>query len=227
MQNSISNLTILYVDDDELILENAVEYLNRICMKTLSANSASKALELYTRCKPDIIITDIKMPRQSGLEMIEQIRIDDKTTPIIITTAHTDNGYLIKAVELQLVTYLVKPITAQNLDMALQKAVEALQIDGHHIIQLSDKCYYNTLSKVLTRDNQQIKLTKTELLLIDLLAKNHHRTVSYSEIEGVVWGSANMSIDALRSLVRSIRKKLDQECIDNLSGVGYRLKIEQ
>ncbi len=69
-----------------------------------------------------------------------------------------------------------------------------------------------------------IKLTKNELSLLDLLAKNHQRAVTYQEIENLIWSGDGMSIDALRSLVRSLRKKLQGDFIENVSGIGYRCK---
>ncbi|MCH9812803.1 MAG: winged helix-turn-helix domain-containing protein [Epsilonproteobacteria bacterium] len=84
---------------------------------------------------------------------------------------------------------------------------------------------YDTLNKTLFINNQSIKLTKNELLLLDLLIKNHQRAVTYQEIENLIWNSEGMSIDALRSLVRALRKKLQGDFIENVSGIGYRCKI--
>jgi DNA-binding response OmpR family regulator len=90
-----------------------------------------------------------------------------------------------------------------------------------------DKCtLYDMLNKTLLISNHLIRLTKNELLLLDLLAKNHQRAVTYQEIENLIWIDDGMSIDALRSLVRSLRKKLQGNYIENISGVGYRCKIK-
>jgi CheY-like chemotaxis protein len=86
MQKDFSNLTILYVEDKALIRQNAVEYLSRICAKVLEAKDGFEVLKVYEKQKPDIIISDIKMPRMNDLEMAKKIRLSDKTTPIIIAT---------------------------------------------------------------------------------------------------------------------------------------------
>ena len=224
MQQNLSNLTILYVEDDELIRQNAVEYLGRICAKVLEAKDGFEALKIYENQKPDIIISDIKMPRLNGLKMAKKIRLHDKKTPIIIATAHAENGYLLQAVELQLVKYIVKPITGPKLKEALERACEYLGVDNCHIKHLSQNSIYDTLNKILIIDNKMIKLTKNELLLIDLLSKNHQKVITYQEIENLIWCDEGMSIDALRSLVRSVRKKLQGDFIENISGIGYRLK---
>ena len=70
-----------------------------------------------------------------------------------------------------------------------------------------------------------MKLTKNELLFLDLLAFNTSRVVTYEEIESQVWPYEGMSSDAIRSLVRALRKKLPDDALENISGVGYKLKV--
>ncbi len=224
MQNSISNLTILYVEDDEVIRQNAVEYLSRICAKVFEAKDGLEALKVYKNQKPDVIISDIQMPKIDGLEMTRKIRQNDKKTPIIIATAHTQNSYLLKAVELQLVKYIVKPVTSKKLKDALNLACEHLSTKYNNIKKLSQNTLYDTLNKTLLIDEKPIKLTKNELLLLDIMVKNHQRVIAYKEIESFIWLDEYMSIEALRSLVRALRKKLQGDFIENISGVGYKIK---
>jgi len=221
MQNDFSNLTLLYVEDDEIIRRNAVEYLNDFFKEVFQAKDGQRALEIYKERKPDVIITDIKMPRLNGLEMAKLIRKEDKTTPIIIATAFTDASYLLKAVELQLIKYITKPINSRKLKEALTLVLEHLHLNN--IVVIDNECYYDKLNKTLIVDSVLIKLTKRELQLLDLLAKNYHRMVSYEEIERIIWYDDVMSKDALRALVRMLRKKLQEDYIENISGFGYRL----
>ncbi len=215
-----SHLSILYVEDEDLIRQNAVEYLDRLCAKVLEARDGYEALQIYTDQKPDIIITDIKMPRLNGLELAKKIRRLDKTTPVIIATAHTETTYLLQAVELQLIKYIVKPVTAAKLKEALTMAM-----DSHSVLMIDPNTRYDTFNKSLLIGDEHIKLTKNENLLLDLLVKNHQRAVTYKEIENLIWLDSGMSIDALRSLVCAVRKKMQGNFIENISGIGYRCKI--
>ncbi len=223
MQNNFSNLTLLYVEDEDSIRYNAVEYLSRIFGTILEAEDGFKALEIYHDKHPDIIISDIKMPRLNGLEMARRIRQDDKQTPIIIATAHTETDYLLKAVELQLIKYIIKPITSSKLKEALNLAYEHLS--QSNIIIIDNNTLYDTLNKILLIKKRPIKLSKNETLLLELLAKNHQRAVTYQEIENLIWLDSGMSIDALRSLVRGLRQKMQGDFIENVSGIGYRCQI--
>ncbi len=224
MENTFLNLTLLYVEDDEIIRENAVEYLRNYFKEVFQTKDGLEALAVYKEKKPDIIITDIEMPRLNGLEMAKKIRKEDKTTPIVITTAFTDTHYLMQAVELQLIKYIVKPVSSKKLNEALKLLSEYLHVNS--ILSIDKDKYYDNLNKCLMIDKEIVTLTQKEFQLFDLLAKNHHRVVNYEEIENTVWYDDYMSKDALRALVRTVRKKLKGEYIENISGFGYRLKVK-
>jgi len=220
------NLTILYIEDDSLIREQAIEYLSRHYQSVLEASNGEEALKIYKKQKPNIIISDIEMPKMSGLEMAKEIRKKDKKTPIIIATAYTQTEYLLFAIELQLIKYIVKPITTQKLEEALQLAHLYIEENiTQSILSLCATTHYDMLNKRLLINNSIIKLTHNEILLLELLVKNHQRVVTYEEIESKIWAYEGMSMDALRSLVRSLRKKLQGNFVENISGVGYRIAI--
>ncbi|HIQ27719.1 MAG TPA: response regulator [Sulfurovum sp.] len=223
MQTEFSQLTILYVEDDEIIRKNALMYLENICKKVWGAKDGLEALEIYEDYNPDIIISDIKMPHLNGLDMAKKIRLKDKDTPIILATAFTDTSYLLKAVELQLIKYLVKPITSTKLLDALNLAYEHLHQNIDSVVKLSSHGIYDTLNQTLIIKEGIVKLTKNELALLDLLAKKHKQLVTYKEIENHIWLDEGMSMDTLRSLMRSLRKKLQDIPIENVSGLGYKL----
>ena len=225
--SKLKNLSILYVEDEEMIRQNAVEYLSRICDNVLEARNGIEALEVYKKHKPDIIISDIKMPKMNGLEFATVIRKIDKNTPIVMATAHTETNYLLKAVELQLVKYIVKPITSTKLQEALALSLDYLTVKESNIVSINNQTIYDILNKTLFIRNQIIKLTKNEQLLLHILATNKQRAISYEEIENTIWAYEGMSMDALRSLVRMLRKKLEGDFVENISGVGYRLISNQ
>lgn len=221
----LKNYTILYVEDDEEMRRVAVEYLSRICKRVYEAENGKVALNVWRDEKPDIIITDISMPKMNGIDMARYIRAEDQKTPIIVATAYTDQEYLIKAVELQLVKYIVKPVTKEKLMGALELSLQRMEDKSKFSLPLSDTCSYNGFSKEIVCDGKVIKLTKNELLFLDLLAFNTSRVVTYDEIEAQVWPYEGMSSDAIRSLVRALRKKLPDDALDNISGIGYKLKV--
>ena len=219
----LKNLKILYIDDDQLIRDDAVEYLSFHCDNVYEACDGKDGLEKYEQLKPDIIITDIKMPKLNGIEMIKQIRKKDKTTKIIVATAFLETSYLIEAIELGLVKYLVKPIMEDSLLLVLEKCTEDV-VKEQSIFKIFGGFSFDILNHSLFLNEKQIPLTKKELLFIDLLIKNSNRAVKYDEFSNYVW-NGYMSEDALRSIVREIRRKTTKESIKNISGIGYQINL--
>jgi len=224
--SSLKNLTLLYVEDEQMIRQNAVEYLSRICDHVLEAQDGEEAFQVYKEEKPHIIISDIKMPKINGLKLAEAIRKEDKETPIIIATAHTETEYLLKAVELQLVKYVVKPITSIKLQEALALSLNYLNVKSRNIVSINATTSYDLLNKTLIVNAKVIKLSKNEQEILHLLSQHRQRTVSYEEIEAKIWQESSMSMDALRSLVRALRKKLEGNFVENISGIGYKLILK-
>ncbi|RLA79356.1 MAG: DNA-binding response regulator [Epsilonproteobacteria bacterium] len=225
MNNMLKNFTVLYVEDDEMVRKSAVEYLSRICKKVLQAKDGKEAISIWSEEKPDIIITDINMPRLNGLDMASYIRANDKEVQIIIATAHSDTQYLLRAVELQLVKYIIKPITKDKLITALEKSITLIEDKSKFNLALSSTCSYNAYEKTIYENDKEIKLTKNETLFLDLLAHHNSRIVKYEEIENAIWAYDGMSQDSIRSLVRGLRKKVPDGVIENISGSGYKLNL--
>lgn len=219
------NIKILYVEDDDIARENALEYLESFFEIVYEASNAIQALQIYEKYKPDIIITDIQMPKLNGLEFVKRIRQKDKKTQVIVITAFYDKEYLLKAIELQLVKYLIKPVKQEELDESLLLCINSLQEDKSNIIEFSNGSYFDTFNKNLIIENQIIKLRAKEILFLELLIKNQNRYVSYEEIENYVWSDGVMTKDALKTLVKNIKIKLPQDMILNLTKIGYKIDV--
>ena len=225
LKNINKNIKILYVEDDEIARENGVEYLQNFFEQIYEASDAIKALQLYEKYQPDIIITDIQMPKLNGLEFVKKIRQKDKKTQIIIITAFCDRDYLLKAIELQLVKYLVKPVKEKEFEEALFLCVNSLQDDVTNIVKLDVDSYFDTFNKNLVIKNEIIKLRTKELIFLELLIKNKNRYVSYEEIENYVWSDSVMTKDALKTLVKNLKTKIPKDLIMNLTNSGYKIDV--
>lgn len=225
LKNINKNIKILYVEDDEIARENGVEYLENFFETIYEASDAIIALQLYEKYKPDIIITDIQMPKLNGLEFVKRIRQKDKKTQIIVITAFCDREYLLKAIELQLVKYLVKPVREKEFEEALFLCVNSLKEDSSNIVKLDESTYFDLFNKNLVINDEVIKLRAKEILFLELLIKNKNRYVTYEEIENFVWFDSVMSKDALKTLVKNIKTKIPKDKILNLTNSGYKIDI--
>lgn len=225
LKNINKNIKILYVEDDEVARENGIEYLQNFFAQIYEASDAIKALQLYEKYQPDIIITDIQMPKLNGLEFVQRIRQKDKKTKIIIITAFCEKDYLLKAIELGLVKYLVKPVSEKEFEEALLLCVNSLQNNESNIIKLDENSYFDIFNKNLLINEEIIKLRTKEILFLELLIKNKNRYVSYQEIENYVWSDSVMTKDALKTLVKNLKTKIPKELILNLTNSGYKIDV--
>ncbi|KLE08191.1 regulator [Aliarcobacter butzleri L355] len=219
------NIKILVVEDDEIARENEVEYLQDYFENIYEAKNAIEALKIYNQVLPSIIITDIQMPKLNGLEFVDRIRERNDEVQIIILTAFCDKEYLIKAIELKLVKYLIKPINEKELFKALKTCVNNLKNKKSNIIDLGNNLIFDMYNLNLVYNNEIIKLRTKEIHFLYLLLKNKNRYVTYFEIENFVWQDDVMTKDALKSLVKNIKKKIPTNLIINLTGTGYKIDI--
>lgn len=227
MKKEFKNVKVLYVEDEENIRLNAISYFKRMFEVVYEASNAKEALDIFRKEKPNIIISDIKMPEMSGLEMIEKIRAEDKEVQIIILTAFTETHYLLKAVELGLVKYLIKPIQHDKFLPVLLQCAKNINEKKTNIKYLSSDCIFDTFNQTLFSKQELIKLTKNERDFLNLLCLNAGKIVSYSQIEKTIWYDSVMSEDAIRSLSRNLRRKLPKDCLENISKTGYKINIEK
>lgn len=222
----LKNSTILYIEDDKITRENVSSFLKRKCKNFFVAIDGQEGLRLFEEHNPDIIITDIEMPNLDGLSMAKKIRKQSTSTQIIITTAYTSQEYLIEAVNLHLIKYLVKPISLPKLNEALTSCEEFLEDSIITKMCFNTSTFYDTYTKELVKDNEIISLSKTERALLNLLIKNHPAPTSYEGIDSNVYEFAS-SKNAIKLLIKSLRNKIDKEAISNVSGFGYNVKIEK
>lgn len=224
-KNSIAQTKILYIEDDNYIREYINEFLKRFNSNIYLASNAEDGLEIYKKHKPDIMIVDINLPNMSGIELISQIRKNDNFTRIIISTAYTNKEFTLQAIELNITRYLVKPITSKDLIAALQKALDELYKNStdYSTIDLGEEFFFDIIKEELYKKDEHISLRKKELELLKFFISNRNKSITYRMLEAQVWEDSVMTLDAIRSQIRNIRKKTHSKIVKNISGVGYKL----
>ena len=224
--DSLKNLTVLYVEDDDEVRENITTSLSYFVKHIKSASNGNEAYTLYEEMSPDIIITDIDMPGMNGLELAARVRENDSFIPIVVTTAFTTEEFLLDAVSLHLERYLVKPITLAKLKESLETCYEKLQELNRVSVGFSTGYSYNLTSHIMEDENGElVALQNKEKLLLELLIKNINAVTYYSEIEDEVWENEELNRGSLKALVLKLRKKLGKDSIINENELGYRLHI--
>ncbi|ADV46868.1 GGDEF domain-containing response regulator [Nitratifractor salsuginis] len=125
-----SELKILFVEDEEGIREELGYYLRHVASGgVLTAENGEEGLKLYREHQPDIVITDLEMPGMHGSQMIRQIKEINPSQAIIVTTAHSDTRFLMKAIELKVDHYLLKPINLELLEDKIRQIEHQIELE--------------------------------------------------------------------------------------------------
>jgi len=227
----MNSYSILYAEDEEQTRLNYTNYLNRLFKEVYSVKNGEDALRQYEEHKPDILLLDINMPKINGLEVAKIIRLKDKKTRIIILTAHLERDKLLFAAELNLTKYLPKPISRNELKNALNEAIFQLKEEFGNMdyIYFDEKTIWDKRNKKLKINDEEMKLTKYEILLLDLLGSSENKIFSLDEISLHLWNDIeDLELDTtkLKDIIKRIRKKLPKNTIENIYGAGYKLKIQ-
>ena len=114
-QERLKELTILYVEDDELTRELGRELLSRFVGVVITATNGSEGIISFQQYHPDIVITDIQMPIMDGLTMVQEIRTLNKLVPVIILSASEDSDYFRRCLNLGANGYVIKPIEVSKM----------------------------------------------------------------------------------------------------------------
>ena len=219
--DKLNAFSVLYVEDENGIRKNIEEILVHLFKETHTAKNASEAHMKYIQNKPDLIITDIKMPGESGIDLIKKIRQEDSKTRIIITSAHTDLEYMLEVAELHLVKYIIKPITQEKLMDALISFLKTH--DDSKIYNLSRTCIFDYSKLIITNEDESFDLTKKENSFLKILITKN-RIISYDEMENLIWDEDSiMTANAMRLFIKNFRKKLPKNSLKNIQGTGYKL----
>ncbi len=216
----LSNYRVLYAEDDAGVRQNVAEMLKLLFQKVYVACHGEEAYELFETHAPDIVITDIKMPYLDGINLAKKIRKKNTKTQIIIISAYTKVDYMLDAVELSLIRYIVKPVTETKLFDALAKFLKMQK--PTNIIVLTNDWVYDGEKRVTKYGTCEYELTKKESSLLELLLSKKS-VLTYEEIELELWQHKDMSLNALRLLMKNFRKKLPKNYLKNIQGIGYKL----
>lgn len=218
-------LTVLCVEDDPVQRTELNGLLQDFFQELVVADCGETALQIFQSRPIHIVITDLRMPGMSGLELIAAIRQQDRQTPILITSAHTDTADLLAATRLRLVDYLLKPLSWAQLKTALERCAEELLAEGRLFIPLDAHTTYCVTSGCLHRMDEIVPLTPREQTLLNLLATHRQQWLSQERLLAALYhDSGKGSEGGLKNLFLRLRQKIGKEVIINHYGVGYRLR---
>jgi DNA-binding response OmpR family regulator len=223
-------MKVLLVDDDVDLLDVTSYALRREGFNVIVATDGMRAIQRWETDRPDLIVSDINMPRMNGLELCQRVR-RESTTPVILLTALNSEEQIVQGFQVGADDYLTKPFSPRLLAMRIRavwrrgstvgepEPVRQLRV-GHLTLDVE--------THEVIYQGREIALTPLEFKLLHILAANTGRVVTSTRMVDYAWGYDGGDISLLKTHISHIRKKLDlpQPDIGDIRAVakvGYRL----
>ncbi len=192
------------------------------------AENGQEALLMYQKNQYDLILLDIMMPILDGFAVCKKIR-ENSDIPIIMITAKTADEEFITGIELGADDYILKPFNPQKVIVKINALMRRLKIQKKEKIIKKDNLKIDLEKYLVLIDDEKIKLTKKEIEILYLLAKNPEQVFTREILLDLIWG--NEYIGELRTVdthIKRLRNKLNHYNvkwqITTVWGVGYKIE---
>lgn len=221
---------ILVVDDDPAIREAIARELRANGYTVAVAADGLEALHLFQTHAPDIVLTDLSMPRSDGFELISAIRAT-MPTPIVVLSVRGNDADKIRALDLGADDFVTKPFSVGELLARIRAQLRRTGTTTTKILAFDDLTVDLERRRV-TQGERQVRLTPTEYSLLELLAINAGKPVFNDHIIARVWRDApGTTADTVRVHMSALRKKIEPDpsvprYIITEPWVGYRFIAE-
>ena len=227
--------TVLVVDDDREIVGAIALALEKEGYRVLRAYDGMEALDHALDPELRLILMDVMMPRLDGLSAVLRIR-ERRNLPIIVLSAKSEESDKVLGLSMGADDYVTKPFSTQELVARVRSQLRRYTRLGDVNASARDRrivngrLSYDPDSRVLTADGDEVKLTATELGILDLLMRNPGRIFPAEEIYRRVWGEeAYASENTVMVHIRRIREKIElnprePDYLKVVWGIGYKME---
>lgn len=222
---------ILVVDDDTRLRSLLTRFLRENDFMVSAAKGASEARDMLKEYKFDILIVDIMMPNETGLEFLSKLRKEDNV-PVILLTAMSEAGDRINGLELGADDYLAKPFEPKELVLRIRNILKRApqEVDKVNSKLNLGLCWYDLDKKELTnKQGQIIHITPVEQAMLSMLGQKSGQIFSrerLAELLGAGQGPRSIDVQVTR-----LRKKIEKDSknpryLQTVRGKGYMLLTE-
>ena len=161
MTSSIPKETVLFVDDEESILDIARTYFKSRGYQVLTASNGREAVDMLSNNHIDCCFTDINMPQMNGMELAEYIRAHDNTLPVVIMTGYPSLDNTIQTLKNGVVDFLIKPINLRQMELCVQRVLRERKLFIENLIlskEVEGKARLEKLNSELMLKNRELNL---------------------------------------------------------------------
>jgi DNA-binding response OmpR family regulator len=221
--------TVLVVDDEPIVREVVVRYLEREGYRTLEAADGDAAREAIERSGADLVVLDVMLPGTDGLELCRWIR-STSLLPVIMLTARGEEADRIVGLELGADDYVTKPFSPRELAARVRTVLRRANASTAPSERLGfGDVTLERETREARKGGQELRLTTKEFDLLWFLASHPRRVFSRDQLMASVWGyTAALDSGTVTVHVRRLRAKIEDrpsepDHIQTVWGIGYRL----
>ena len=220
-------LTILVIDDDDSLRDTIGVLLEREGFRAILAADGKSGLDHAILAKPALIITDLRLPDISGVEVCKRLRSSGVQTPIIVLSAVGEEIDKVLLLEIGADDYVVKPFGTRELLARIRAVLRRTTPEASHAIAFSD-VEVDLDRSIVRKHGDEVKLTRAEYKLLVFFVQNPDRALSRDVLLNSVWGyDAFPNTRTVDAHVVRLRQKLETESetprhFVTMHGVGYR-----
>jgi len=214
-------MKILLMEDDPVLGDIVSDYLQTF-YETDRAFDSVEAQEFIDEGKYDLFIFDINVPGKSGIELLQELRSFNDTTPALIITAYDDTKHLKESFDAGAHDYIKKPFDLEELKLRIEKSRVLFHIEQDTPIGISETLTYYPRKHIVSDGSKEVSLRPKEAEILDYFIAHSHRLISQEELVQNIWGFDELPSDAtLRSYIRKLREGIGAEKITTQRGMGY------
>lgn len=213
-------MKILLLEDDKLFNDAITKFLTIEGHKIESYRDGQSALDALNQSYFDLLILDINVPNVNGLKLLELLHHDKIRIPSIFISAIIDIDDISHAFSLGCHDYLKKPFHLKELSLRIDKILKTRDAPKEHL-RLSSNYSYDMDSSTLRFNNVAETLSYKQVQIIELLAQNLSRHVTYEMFREYVWEAEEIDNATIIAEVNRLRKRLKDDFIANVRSIGY------
>lgn len=223
----------ILIVEDELDLANLIkDYLEKELYEVEICSQGDKAIEIFDKFKPSLVILDLMLPGMSGYEICQNIRIKS-TIPILILSAKIDEFDKVKGLDLGADDYITKPFRPRELLARVNAQLRRSQVfnkENLEIIDIENIRIYTKEYKV-EKDGRDLDLSRNEFELLIFLSKNPRQVFSREQLYDRIWGFDSYGdLNTVTVTINRLRQKIEDnpknpKYILTVWGVGYKFEI--
>lgn len=219
-------MKILIIEDEKELSDSIYTYLKSedyVCEVAYDFESALEKTELY---EYDCILLDITLPGGSGLQILTELKANNKLDGVLIISAKNSLDDKIEGLTLGADDYLAKPFHLSELRARVAAIIRRRNFEGNSILQFH-QIQVDTQARLVTIEGQQMEFTRKEYELLVYFITNKNKVISKNAIAEHLWGDEmEGNVDFIYTHIKNLRKKLTDACNENyitsVYGMGYK-----